>query len=72
MRVSTKQRSKEELRCLIIRQEPIHTPLEAIDVVLLRKDRLRQSIPHLRRADKEAPRTTNNTTTLILDLEHRR
>ena len=72
MRMSTKQRSKEELRCLTIYQEPIHTPLEATDVILLWKDRLWQSIPHLRRADKEAPRTANSTTTLTLDLEYRR
>ena len=72
MRVSTKQRSKEELRCLTIHQEPIHTSLEATNVILLWKDRLRQPIPHLRCADKEAPRTANSTTTLTLDSEYRR
>ena len=46
LRVSTKQRSKEELRCLGVYQEPIHASLEATDAVLLRKDRLWQPIPH--------------------------
>ena len=46
--------SKEELRYLTINQKPIHASLEAIDVLLLRKDRLRPLIPHLRHADKEA------------------
>ena len=50
--------SKVELKCLTIYQEPIHMPLEVIDVVLLLKNRLWQSIQHLRRADKEPLRLT--------------
>ena len=62
--------SKEVLISLTIHQEPIHTPVEATDVILLRKDRLRQPVPYLRRANKEAPTSANSTSTFTLDLEH--